>query len=100
MIRLPEGFAIHKRDRHHLSGTEWEVRVNWWNADKLDWYPAFKMAKQIEHRPADYYKRSSFYDTKIQYAARFMGPGSQWVKFDTIEDLCVAMTARYRMGIR
>ncbi len=94
MIRLPEGFAIHKRDRHHLSGTEWEVRVNWWNADKLDWYPAFKMIKQVKYTPAVYY------EAEAKYAARFMTPGSQWIQFDTIEDLCVAMTARYRMGIR
>jgi hypothetical protein len=93
MIRLPEGFAIHKRDRHHLSGTEWEVRVNWWNADKLDWYPAFKMAKQIEYNP-------EMYNMKVQYAAKIASPGSPWIKFDTVEDLCVAMTARYRMGIK
>lgn len=94
MIRLPEGFSIYFRDRHLLSGSEWEVRVAHWNANKLDWYPVFKMIKQVKYTP------SVYYEAEAKYAARFMGPGSQWIHFDTVEDLCIVMTTRYRMSIR
>lgn len=92
MIRLPEGYAIHKRDKTRLAGGSWSIRVMYYDA-KMNMREAFVMCKQtadtldawstgLTHREATY--RAS------------LGDGN-WVKFDNEQDMCIAMCAKHRM---
>ena len=46
MIRLPEGYAIHKRDRTRLMGGSWSIRVVYLKAGVIP-NEAFVMCKNI-----------------------------------------------------
>lgn len=84
MITLPEGYAIHKRDKVRLVGGSWHVRVMRYDKN-MDTYEAFRMIKKTE-------------DTRVIYKAALLD--GDWIEFDTEEELCIAMCAKHRITMR
>ena len=91
MITLPEGYAIHKRDKTRMLGGSWNIRVVRYDKNMV-MHDAFVMAKETVFMADNF-------GTKIKYAARLL-PRGEWVMFDTEEDMCIAMCAKHRMLVR
>ena len=90
MIRLPEGYAIHKRDKTCLMGGNWSVRVMHYDSN-MTAREAFIM-KKITVFMADNF------GTRITYKAALRD--GNWVEFDNEQDMCIAMCAKHRMLVR
>lgn len=84
MIRLPEGYAIHKRDQTRLMGGSWSIRVVHLKAGVIP-SDAFVMCKDLNPEGIG-----------PRYAARMYG-FREWIEFDNEQDMCIAMCAKHRM---
>lgn len=95
MIRLPEGYAIHKRDSACLLGGSWSIRVMYYDANMVT-REAFIMRKKID-------TTNNAWDTGLTYKevtySASLGDG-KWIEFNNEEDMCIAMCAKHRMLIR
>ena len=89
MIRLPEGYTIHKQDKTRLMGGNWSVRVMYYDA-KMNKHDVFIMCKNNDVNRIG-----------PKYAARLYNrTGAEWIEFDNEQDMCIAMCTQHRMLIR